>query len=257
MNRREIIQSSQFLIPLCLLLCTSALCCKPNAPTTSPSASFFKPVTPELQLPAPPSNQCTLEDDLIFTDPNGKPWRAPKGTLTDGASIPRWLLSALGSNWDSSLADAAVVHDAYCGQANANGPSFHTDTWQNVHHMFYDGCLACGCSQGKAKVLYFGLLIGGPRWDGVASAAPTPAAPPPPALTPAPPPPAPATAAFTAPHEMALRRPSTTLPARIPSTQKLNSDIADGKEWIQEKDPPLGDIEICAEQVLDAQRAKP
>ena len=59
MNRCAIIQSSQFLIPLCLLLCTSALCCKPNPPTTSPatspSASFFKPVTPELQLPRRPA----------------------------------------------------------------------------------------------------------------------------------------------------------------------------------------------------------
>jgi len=35
----------------------------------------------------------------------------PKGTTTDGASIPRWLWWLIGSPMDSRLAEAAMLHD--------------------------------------------------------------------------------------------------------------------------------------------------
>jgi len=34
-----------------------------------------------------------IDEDLIFTDKDGIKWIAPKGTLTDGASVPRLALA--------------------------------------------------------------------------------------------------------------------------------------------------------------------
>ena len=107
-----------------------------------------------------------LEDEaLTFTDGEDLAWTAPRGTLTDGASIPRLLLSVTDGRFDRSFLKAAVVHDAYCQTENEELPQYHSRTWQAVHRMFYEACLACGASQTLAGQMYAAVLLGGPRWD--------------------------------------------------------------------------------------------
>jgi hypothetical protein len=102
-----------------------------------------------------------------------KKWIAPNGTQSDGASIPQWALSAVGSGFDESVLDAAVVHDAYCSEFNKAGASYHQASWEDVHAMFYDALIALGTPKLKASLLYAAVYLGGPRWEVNASALPT------------------------------------------------------------------------------------
>lgn len=98
----------------------------------------------------------TLLHDFSFTDGRGKVWACPKGSVTDGASIPRELWTLVGGPYEGQYRFAAFVHDAYCHS--------RTEPWREVHRMFYEACLAAGCGEQQAKVLYAGVFHFGPRW---------------------------------------------------------------------------------------------
>ena len=101
---------------------------------------------------------------IEFQDPNGKIWTAPAGTITDGASIPSIFASFFGGKLNKKHLFAAIVHDAYCGRANANGPSYQIERWQDTHRMFHKACIANGTKRVKANTMYAGVRLGGPRW---------------------------------------------------------------------------------------------
>ena len=106
-----------------------------------------------------------LTDEFSFIDSAGKRWTAPQGTRTDGASIPWTLHTLIGTPFDATHLDAAVVHDAYCGVWNEGRPPHNTEDWESVHRMFYEACLASGTGVRKAKVMYAAVYLAGPRWD--------------------------------------------------------------------------------------------
>lgn len=110
-------------------------------------------------------NLFQLTHRLRFVDSAGRPWIAEQGTLTDGASIPRWALSFIGPPLDPRYREAAIVHDAYCGDENEGGPSYEQGTWQSVHRMFYEACIANGTGRRTAKVMFFAVWRWGPKWD--------------------------------------------------------------------------------------------
>jgi hypothetical protein len=101
---------------------------------------------------------------LEFVDGQQRKWVAPKGTLTDGASIPALFIPLVGNPRTTEFLNAATVHDAYCGVGNEAGSRFHRDTWQNVHRMFYDTLIVGGTSQAKAQMMFAAVWLGGPRW---------------------------------------------------------------------------------------------
>ncbi len=103
--------------------------------------------------------------DIIFEDPNGKQWTAPAGTITDGASIPSVIASFFGGKLNREHLFAAIVHDAYCAEANTGGPSFQIESWEDTHRMFYHACIANGTNRIKAGTMYAGVRLGGPRWS--------------------------------------------------------------------------------------------
>ncbi len=102
---------------------------------------------------------------IKFKDPNGKVWTAPAGTITDGASIPSIFAGFFGGKLNKKHLFAAIVHDAYCGEANAGGPSYQIETWQDTHRMFHKACIANGTRRVKANTMYAGVRLGGPRWS--------------------------------------------------------------------------------------------
>ena len=108
-----------------------------------------------------------LNEPLVFTGRNGKKWTAPKGTLTDGASIPDAALPFIGDRFDSRYLNAAIVHDAYSQTDNelVTVEQYRRRTWESTHRMFFDACLAGGTPTVLAKTMYAGVLIGGPRWE--------------------------------------------------------------------------------------------
>ncbi len=105
-----------------------------------------------------------MASDLQFVDSEKKTWVAPKGTLTDGASIPPVFVKIVGAPTSQEFVNAAAIHDAYCGIGNDNLAQYHSETWQDVHRMFYDALRVGGTPPKKAKIMFAAVYIGGPRW---------------------------------------------------------------------------------------------
>jgi len=92
-----------------------------------------------------------------YIDSRGVEWDVPGGYISDGASIPEWLWTALGGPYSGRYRDAAVIHDFYCREK--------TRKWQDVHMVFLEAALNRGTAESLANSMYAGILFGGPRWD--------------------------------------------------------------------------------------------
>lgn len=136
--------------------------------SSQPICAFFN--TPLTSLATPirmmfhKENFYPTANDLQFADSENKIWVAPKGTLTDGASIPPVFVVMVGPPTSDEFINAAAIHDAYCGIGNDSLAQYHSDTWQNVHRVFYDALRVGGTPPKKAKIMFAAVYIGGPRW---------------------------------------------------------------------------------------------
>jgi hypothetical protein len=92
-----------------------------------------------------------------YIDADGKRWDARLPLQTDGASIPSVFWSVVGSPFTGDYLPAAVVHDWYCVH--------RTESWEDVHRMFYQASLTAGVGEVKAKILYAAVYHFGPRWE--------------------------------------------------------------------------------------------
>jgi hypothetical protein len=105
--------------------------------------------------------------NFIFTDPDGRKWTAPAGTITDGLSIPSillpFVLPLISNVWATEYQGAALVHDAYCAEANKKGTSYAKAKWMDVHWMFFQACVAGKAPVATAYTLYSAIMIGGPK----------------------------------------------------------------------------------------------
>ncbi|WP_089727536.1 DUF1353 domain-containing protein [Candidatus Thiosymbion oneisti] len=97
-----------------------------------------------------------LLEDFKYIDDNGKVWSVPKGQVVNGASIPQTFWT-FGPPFVGDYRRASVVHDHYCRT--------RTESWEDVHRMFYEAMQADGVPSYKAKVMYAAVYAGGPRWD--------------------------------------------------------------------------------------------
>ncbi len=91
-----------------------------------------------------------------FIDKQGIEWEAPKGSIIDGASIPRFFWRFIGSPFVGHYRRASVVHDVYC--VTKSRPH------KQVHKMFYEAMRVDGVGYIKAKVMYIAVRLGGPKW---------------------------------------------------------------------------------------------
>jgi tetratricopeptide (TPR) repeat protein len=121
----------------------------------------------EIQLKTQGEFMELQSDRLIFRDTNGNEWVAPKGTLTDGASVPRLALPITDDRFNRTFLKAAVVHDAYCQEDNQTRTpnQYRKKPWKAVHRMFYDGMLAGKTNLPTAQIMYAAVYLLGPRWD--------------------------------------------------------------------------------------------
>lgn len=91
--------------------------------------------------------------DFSYEDPDRTLWKAPKGSIVNGASIPRPLWSLVGSPYTGAYRRASIVHDIACSPGSAVARA-------DADRMFYFACLCGGCSLLEAKLLYAGVRIG-------------------------------------------------------------------------------------------------
>ncbi len=71
-----------------------------------------------------------LDQPFTFVDPNGLNWTAPSGEVVDGASIPWWAWTIVGSPFTDNNIRASVIHDYYCCAKTRNYLDTHTAFWR-------------------------------------------------------------------------------------------------------------------------------
>lgn len=138
-----------------------------EAPTAEVSKVGFTPEAIALRE-VPDSDLKELVDErLVFVDSAGVEWVAPRGTRTDGASVPRLALPVTDGRFDRAFLKAAVIHDAYCQSDNEVfcPDQYRSRKWRAVHRMFYEASIAGGASEKVALVMFAAVWLGGPRWD--------------------------------------------------------------------------------------------
>ena len=84
-------------------------------------------------------------------------WSVPKAAIVDGASIPKVLWSITGGPLEGEYRDASVIHDYFCDRRSR--------PWKAVHRVFYEAMMTSGVNPLKARAMYAGVLLGGPRWS--------------------------------------------------------------------------------------------
>jgi hypothetical protein len=119
-----------------------------------PSHGSFSgnPKTEWLPSPADEDRNMQLLEDFSYTDPDGRIWLAPRGSVINGASIPRPLWSTVGSPYTDCYRRASVVHDVACDSS--------TISRKDADAMFFHACRAGGCSPSQARILYAGVRLG-------------------------------------------------------------------------------------------------
>ena len=103
-----------------------------------------------------------LDRPVSYFDPDETEWPVPAQAVVDGASIPRFLWSIVGSPFTGLHRDASVIHDWYCDR--------RTRPWQSVHRVFYHAMRTSGASKSYAKLRYGAVRMFGPRWTAAAIA---------------------------------------------------------------------------------------
>jgi hypothetical protein len=98
-----------------------------------------------------------LVKDFHYVDPQGKEWKAPTGSVINGASIPSMFWSVIGGPFEGRFRKASVLHDAAC--------DVQSEKWEDVHRMFYDACRCSRVGIGKAQTMYWAVYHFGPRWE--------------------------------------------------------------------------------------------
>lgn len=97
-----------------------------------------------------------LLESLSFRDAKGRVWDAPEGSVINGASIPKFLWHLLGSPFVGRYRRATVIHDVYCQHQFIAS--------RVVHRMFYDAMICDGVRKVRAKLMYAGVRLFGPRF---------------------------------------------------------------------------------------------
>ena len=150
----------------------------------------------------------TVMSEFSYTDPYGLVWDAPAGSVTDGASIPRYLWSLIGGPFEGKYRNASVLHDVAYGE--------HKRPWQDCDRMFYYAMRCSGVSAVEAKTMFYALYKFGHHWK------------------------FPIRRAKPVKYEGALVARGEEIPRAIPVNPEQINDACD---WISDTDPSLDQIE--------------
>jgi hypothetical protein len=105
---------------------------------------------------SPDGRNMILVTELRYTDPKGEVWVAPAGSVTDGASIPRYLWSLTGGPFEGQYRNASVLHDAAYEKKNR--------PWQDCDRMFYYAMRCSGVNAVEAKTMFYAVYKFAHHW---------------------------------------------------------------------------------------------
>jgi len=161
---------------------------------------------------SPDGRNMILVTELRYTDPKGEVWVAPAGSVTDGASIPRYLWSIMGGPFEGQYRNAAVLHDVAYGE--------HNRPWQDCDRMFYYAMRCSGVNEVEAKTMFYALFKFGHHWK------------------------FPIKKAKPVKYEGQLVARGEEIPRAIPVDP---AQVNQAKDWISNTDPSLEEIEQRAQ----------
>jgi len=104
----------------------------------------------------PDGREMELMQDFSFIDRHGVVWHAPKTSIVDGASIPRFFWRYIGSPFVGKYRRASVIHDVYCKTKSR--------PHDRVHKVFHEMMLADGVEEDDARQMYLAVKLRGPEW---------------------------------------------------------------------------------------------
>ena len=126
------------------------------APLASPANAEFIGTLAFTPQGCESTGLCNILNDFRYIDPSHIQWMTKKGDKTDGASIPPWAQPFIGVPFDKEFIKAAVIHDHYCDR--------HVRPWRQTHLVFYNALLESEVGIAKAKLMYYAVYVGGPKW---------------------------------------------------------------------------------------------
>jgi hypothetical protein len=100
--------------------------------------------TPKVEFLAG-GNRVLLLEDFVYHDPDGRRWVAPKGLVSDGASIPRAAWTVIGPPIGGPYFFAGLLHDARYRFADC--------TKEQADMLLWDAALCGGTSEEHAAVI--------------------------------------------------------------------------------------------------------
>ena len=106
--------------------------------------------------PAAEARVMWLLDDFAYVEPDKTVWKAGKNKWVDGASIPEFLWSIVGSPFTGNYRRASVVHDIACQDKPL--------TSDRAHKMFYTAMRCDDTAERLAKIMYLAVRTFGPQW---------------------------------------------------------------------------------------------
>ena len=97
-----------------------------------------------------------LQTNLLFLDSQGDEWYASKGSIINGASIPKIAWSFVGSPFVGKYRRASIIHDAYCQSKVVSSTK--------VHSVFYEIMIVDGVYPLKAFLMWLAVRLFGPQF---------------------------------------------------------------------------------------------
>jgi len=142
---------------LLLAIWSLAACAgQPTATRSTPPSKWGNCTDPvDLRLD-PDGRTAKLLADVSYTDSRSVLWLAPKGSIVDGASIPRAFWTFIGGPWEGRYRFASVIHDVACEERKR--------PWDETAEMFYEAMRCSGVRELKAKTMYYAVYKFGPQW---------------------------------------------------------------------------------------------
>lgn len=170
---------------------------------------------------SPDGRNMILVTELRYTDPKGEVWVAPAGSVTDGASIPRYLWSLMGGPFEGQYRNASVLHDAAYEKKNR--------PWQDCDRMFYYAMRCSGVNAVEAKTMFYAVYKFAHHWK------------------------FPIKRAKPVKFEGQLVARAEPIPRAIPVNP---TEINEARDWITNTDPTLEQIEQRAQSEAAAAPAR-
>jgi hypothetical protein len=111
----------------------------------------------------PDGRNVRIEKSMTFIDVRGRKWIAPAGRVSDGASIPPLLWPFIGGPFEGKHRRAALFHDAAYAKALSDKlvEAIRSRRRAQADRMLYEAALLDGTPLWKARLIYFGVRIGG------------------------------------------------------------------------------------------------